>query len=144
MFIRGVPAPVETPAGPMPDDSLARGQWLLRVANCVDCHDTVDERRAPIPGMYLAGGQPFPIPGRGTVYAANLTSDAATGLGAYSDEDILRALTEGVGKSGRPLYMMPWRWYGGMTDEDKRALVLALREIPPVVHPVPAAELSAE
>ena len=35
----------------------------------------------------------------GSVFAANISSDAATGIGAYSDEDLLRALTEGVSKS---------------------------------------------
>ena len=141
MFVRAVPRPVENPAGPPPTDALARGKWLLRVGNCVDCHDTVDERRQPIDGMHLAGAQAFPLPGGGTVYAANLTADPATGLGAYSDDDILRALTDGVGKSGRPLYVMPWRWYAGLTEDDQRALVLALRQVPAVAHVVPPANL---
>ena len=74
---------------------------------------------------------------KGVVYAANITSDRATGIGAYTDEDILRAITRGVGKSGRMLYAMPWPYYGGMTDDDRRALVLALRAVPPVSNIVP-------
>ena len=64
-----------------------------------------------------------------------------TGIGAYTDEDLLRVFNEGIGKSGRPLYAMPWRYYGGQTMDDKRALIAALRKVPPVSNVVPAAKI---
>lgn len=138
MFVRAAPAPLaESPVGEPPEsDPVARGQWLLTVASCHDCHDSVNSRHEPIPGKALAGGSPMPIPNKGTVYTANITSDPATGIGSYTDDDLLRVLSEGKGKSGQTLYAMPWRYYGGMTEADKRALIAALRKVPPVANAV--------
>ena len=141
MFARAAPRPLEKAAGPEPTDPLGRGQWLLKAASCAECHTTTNGRHEPLPNHYLAGGNPFPIPGKGTTYTANLTSDKATGLGAYADEDILRAIDQGIGKGGRVLYGMPWPYYAGMTEDDKKALVLALRAVPPIMNVVPAAQL---
>ncbi len=136
MFIRGVPAPVTAPASALPPEGLERGKALLALCSCNDCHDGVNDRRQKLPGMTLAGGQPFPIPGKGTVYSANITMDPTTGIGDYTDEEILRALTQGVNKAGRTLYGMPWPYYAGMSDADKRSLVLALRQAAPVKNAV--------
>jgi hypothetical protein len=140
MFVRAAPAPlVKSPAGEPPfSDTLARGQWLLIACSCHDCHDSVDGHRQPIPGKSLAGGVPMPVSGKGLVYSANISSDPATGIGSYSDDELLRVLNEGKGKAGQTLYSMPWRYYGGMTDTDKRALIAALRAVPAVVNAVQA------
>ena len=137
MFIRTEPHPLAEPAGPMPTDPLERGKRLMKLGNCAGCHSTHDERHRDVPDHFLAGGDRFYLPGVITVYAANLTSDPATGIGAYTDDDILRVLDEGKGKSGRMLYFMPFTELRGMTDEDKHALTRALRAVPPVSHPVP-------
>jgi hypothetical protein len=145
MFVRTAPTPIETPPppAPSPSDKKARGKWLLRVSSCNDCHDSVDDKMQKIPGRALAGGRKFPLPkGRGTVYTPNITSDAATGVGAYSDEDLRRAIDEGKGKDGRPLYVMPWWYYRGMTGEDKDALLSALRDVPAVANVVPASTVT--
>jgi mono/diheme cytochrome c family protein len=139
MFVRAAPRPVEKPAGPPPpaSDAVARGAWLLEAASCVDCHSTLDNGR-PREGMRLAGNTiAFEAPGI-KVYAPNLTADKATGIGAWSDEDILRVLSDGIGKDGKPIYVMPWPYYKGMTEEDKRAIVAALRQVPAVSHTVGA------
>jgi mono/diheme cytochrome c family protein len=140
MFIRGVPKPLETPPPPppSPSDKIARGKWLLRTSSCNDCHDSVNEKMQKIEGKALAGGMKFPLPdGKGYAIAPNITSDAATGIGAYSEQDIRRALDEGKGKNGRTLYVMPWLYYKGMTSEDKDALIAALRQVPAVANVVP-------
>ncbi len=144
MFVRAVPAPLDAAPAPEPPETeqVARGNWLLTACSCHDCHDSVDARRQKLPGKTLAGGIEMPIPGKGSVYTANITSDAATGIGSYSDDDLLRVLTEGKGKSGATLYAMPWRYYGGMTESDKRALIAALRKVPAVANVVPAATFS--
>jgi hypothetical protein len=143
MFARAAPKPLEKSPGPPPDgkDPVARGKWLLTAASCAECHTTTNERHEPLPNHYLAGGNKFPIPGKGTFYTANITSDKATGIGAYTDEDLMRVFNEGKGKAGRELYGMPWPYYGGMTDDDKKALIAALRTVPPIVNVVPAAEI---
>jgi hypothetical protein len=138
MFIRGVPQPLEKSPPPAPPESdvMARGNWLLKAANCGHCHDSVDDHREPIPGGHLGGGAPFPF-AKGTVYAANITSDKETGIGSYSDEDISKALNTGIAKNGRSLYIMPWEYFKGMTPGDQKALITALRLVPPVKNIVP-------
>jgi mono/diheme cytochrome c family protein len=136
MFLRALPAPVEASPPPAPAEKLARGRWLLDVASCHDCHDMVNERMEKLPGKALGGGMPLEAGGK-TYLASNISSDPATGIGAYSDEDLRRVLDEGKGKDGHLLYVMPWSVYSGMTQEDKDALIAALREQPPVVNAVP-------
>ena len=144
MFVRADPRPLASPAAPMPADPAERGRRLLTLGNCAGCHSTHDARHEPLPGHYLAGGDRFPLPGIVTAYAPNLTSDAATGLGAYSDDDILRVIEQGRSRTGRALYFMPFTELRGMTDEDKHALVLALRSVPPVNHLVPPPEMASK
>jgi hypothetical protein len=144
MFIRAVPQPLEAQPPPAPpvSDKMARGKWLLQVCSCNDCHDSVNKRREKLPGMALAGGQPFPMPeGKGTAISPNITSDKATGIGAYSDDDLKRVFNEGKGKTGRLLYVMPWAYYSGMTADDKDALITALRAVPPVTNVVPPSDI---
>lgn len=140
MFIRAAPQPLEAspPPAPSPSDKMARGKWLLKTTSCNDCHDSVNERMEKIPGKALAGGMRFPLPNdKGYAIASNITSDKATGIGAYSDEDLRRVFEEGKGKDGRNLYVMPWSYYKGLTREDKDALFAALREVPAVANVVP-------
>lgn len=136
MFIRAVPQPIEASPPPAPPvtDKMARGNWLLKVCSCGDCHDGKNEKMEPIPGKELAGGAKFPLSGDKYVVVPNITSDQATGIGAYSDADLKRVFEEGKGKDGRDLYMMPWSYYRGMTAEDKDALFTALRAVKPVAN----------
>ncbi|MDB5216092.1 MAG: hypothetical protein JWO86_4019 [Myxococcaceae bacterium] len=144
MFIRGVPKPIEAspPAAPAPSDTMARGKWLLDVCSCHDCHDSVDNHRQKLEGKGMAGGATFPLPdGKGVAVAPNITPDKATGIGAYSDDDLRRVFDEGKGKSGRVLYTMPWSYYGGLTKQDKESLIVALREVPAVVNVVAPSQI---
>ena len=79
--------------------------------------------------------------GKGVAISSNITSDKATGIGAYSDDDLRRVFDEGKGKAGRLLYVMPWAYYGGMTKDDKEALIAALREVPAVTNIVPPSQI---
>lgn len=143
MFVRAAPQPVEKPlaAAPPPSDKMARGKWLLATASCHDCHDSYNDHHEPIAGKELGGGMRFPLGPKGTAIAPNISSDKATGIGAYTDEDLTRAIEEGKGKNGRNLYVMPWSYYRGMTKEDKDALFAALRAEPAVSNLVPPSEI---
>lgn len=143
MFIRAAPQPLEKspPPAPAPGDKLARGNWLLAVASCHDCHDSVNDRMDKLPGMALGGGMRFPLPGGKLAVAPNISSDKATGIGAYTDDDLRRVFDDGKGKTGRYLFVMPWSYYAGMTLEDKEALIAALRAQPAVTNAVPPSKL---
>jgi mono/diheme cytochrome c family protein len=134
MFLRTAPRPLAASPPPAPPASskLARGQWILSTASCHDCHDSVNEKMQKVEGKELAGGMRFPLAGsKGYVIAPNITADPANGIGAYSDDDLRRAIDEGKAKDGRNLQVMPWSYYKGMTSEDKDALIAALRAGPP-------------
>ena len=129
-------------------ERVARGRYLVEnVLDCYGCHTQRDWTRfgAPVSGPTGAGGvcltEKDGMPG--TVCTSNITSDAGTGLGDWTDGEILRALREGVGRDGRALFpFMPFRDYRNLSDEDARAVVAFLRTLPAVRNPVPKPEIA--
>jgi mono/diheme cytochrome c family protein len=113
------------------DKSLvARGQYIFAVAGGCACHTVPKE-------TLHAGGRAFPIP-FGTVYSTNITQDKETGLGAWTDQQIIDAMIKGIRRDGsRILPVMPYEKYSGMTQEDLKALVAYLRTLKPVKKPTP-------
>jgi hypothetical protein len=80
------------------------------------------------------------LPGR--IVAPNLTPDPETGAGRWSDDQLARAIREGIGHDGRALFpIMPYKHYHSMSDEDLASVVVYLRSVPPVHHPLPATEI---
>ena len=83
----------------------------------------------------------------GKVYAPNITPDAETGAGNWSDDQLARAIREGVGHDGRALFpLMPYPDFHSMSDEDLASVIVYLRSLPPVHKPRPPhrADLSGE
>jgi mono/diheme cytochrome c family protein len=118
---------------------LERGAYLVNQAmSCGACH-TTREGGALTGGertdMYLAGND-LDLPKLGfRFWIPNLTSDVETGLGAWSDDEIMRAIRDGVAKDGHFMFpMMPFTSYAHVSDEDLRAIVAYLRAAPPVKH----------
>jgi mono/diheme cytochrome c family protein len=140
MMIRTVPRPVEASPSGLPAAGVERGRAMIKLMLCGDCHTPMDDRGGRIPGQELAGGMMFRGPW-GTVYAANITSHPAAGLGAYSDDDLRRVFREGKNRAGRDLWVMPWSVTKNLTDEDLDSLIKALREVPPNPNLVPAADV---
>ena len=67
----------------------------------------------------------------------NITSDPETGIGKWSDDDIKKALTEGITPTGGHLSPpMPFPWFKNMTAEDLDAVVAFVRTIPPINNKV--------
>ncbi len=127
---------------------LERGRYLYwNVAICASCHSARDATRFGMPvlaGTAGEGGMAFDerMGAPGILFAGNLTPDPATGLGRWSDGEILRAIREGIGRSGEPLFpIMPYHNFKAMADEDAASLVAYLRTLPPVRHAVPARRL---
>jgi mono/diheme cytochrome c family protein len=125
---------------------LERGRYLFNHAfACVDCHSGHDPSNPdhPVLANMQGAGEVMPfdnLPGR--VVASNLTSDAATGAGNWSDDQLARAIREGIGHDGRTLFpMMPYEHYRSMSDEDLASVVVYIRSLPPVRNPLPATEI---
>ena len=130
-IIIGHPANAETP--------VERGKYLAHIMDCGGCHHTGAFTPQPNLETPLAGSDiGFEIPGMGVFYPPNLTSDEETGLGAWSDAEIITAITTGVRPDGRQLSpAMPWVSYAHITADDAAALVAYLRSLKPVEHKVP-------
>ncbi len=121
------------------ESQVERGRYLANIMDCGGCHNTGAFTPAPNLETPLAGSAiGFQIPGMGTFYPPNLTPDTETGLGTWSDDEIIVAFTTGVRPDGRQLApAMPWMSYGHINAEDAAALVAYLRSLPPVKHKVP-------
>lgn len=164
--------PKDTPPAPAATvaklDPVKRGEALVKLSGCNDCHTPLafdPKLGAPVPrkDMFLAGhpnGTPAPTSSAtngeavmgatmtafklpfGTVYAANLTPDVETGLGAWTEEAFVRTLRTGKHRGeadGRPILPpMPWPNLAAQSDEDLHAIWSYLRSIPAVHNEVPA------
>jgi mono/diheme cytochrome c family protein len=131
IIVNTIPKPLAGPVGPAPKDGVARGEHVLNMASCAECH-TPREKGKPVEGMFLAGGHEFKD-GDHTFKMPNLTSDKETGLGGWTDAQIERAVRFGERPDGKRLSpVMPWAAYSGMAKEDMKALVAYLRTVPPV------------
>lgn len=126
-------------AAPAAGDDLDRGRYLATIMVCGDCHTGGSMMGKPDPARYLAGSEVgFELPGLGIFYPPNLTSDVETGLGAWSEDEIVTAIRTGVRPDGRELApIMPWPYFQHLTDEDARALAAFLKSLPPVRFQAP-------
>ena len=143
---------------------IARGEYLVEIMGCHDCHTPMklgpngpeqDRSRAlsghpedaPVPpdadlpqgylAMIGASFTSFKGPW-GTSFTRNLTPDKDTGLGDWSQADIVKALQTGERPDGRILApIMPWKSFAGMTKEDVNAIAIYLKSLPPVKNKVP-------
>jgi mono/diheme cytochrome c family protein len=122
--------PVGRVAAPPKEDKVAYGAYLAGpLARCMDCHT---ERRPGEPIRFGAGGKPFYGPW-GISVSANLTPDETSGLGAWSDAEIERAIRTGVARDGHKLFPpMPFSAYQNITADDMAALITYLRSLPAV------------
>jgi mono/diheme cytochrome c family protein len=129
-----VPLP-KVPEATAAGATTARGEYIVRsVAVCGSCHAADPKHDADGP---LSGGMEFHDWRIGTARASNLTPDAETGLGAWSDAEIVRALRNGQSRDGRLLApVMPYEWFHEMSDDDAFAVARYLKSLPPVRNQV--------
>jgi mono/diheme cytochrome c family protein len=125
-------------------ERVKRGEYLVKaVGACGACHDGRpggDLLQPADPALALAGGNMLRDGSIGA-WVPNITNDAETGLGRWSDDEIVRALRDGVRPDGRFLLpLMPYGAYQHMSDEDAAAIVAYLRAAPAVREPRPREE----
>ncbi len=122
------------------DDAVARGGYLVRVMGCGDCHT---------PGVFL--GKPdfahalsgsdvgFEVPGLGIHWGPNLTPDPETGLGKWTEAEVITAFTRGIAPDGtRLIPTMPYNDFAGLTEADQHAVAAYLMSLAPIKHQVTA------
>jgi mono/diheme cytochrome c family protein len=123
LLASGAPASAQgTPPSPA---EVARGRYMFGATGGCGCH-------TPPKGQPNAGGRRYEGP-YGTVYSSNITPDRQTGIGGWTDQQIVTAIRLGRRPNGeRLLPVHPYPVFNGMAEEDVRAIVAFLRTTPPV------------
>lgn len=123
-----------------------RGRYIATaLSGCVYCHSSHAWTAPghPITAGSEGAGEVMPygdLPGR--IVAPNLTPDLETGAGTWTDDQLARAIREGIGHDGRALFpMMPYTHYRAMSDEDLASVIVYLRSLPAVRHELPKTEI---
>ena len=121
------------------DSAVARGKYLVTLGGCNDCHTPGYFLGKPDFSRTLAGSDVgFTIPGLGAFVGRNLTPDKETGLGNWTDDQIIAAMAAGMRPDGRRLApIMPYVGLSNLTSDDAHAIVAYLRSLPPVKNAVP-------
>lgn len=133
-LVRNAPEPVTGEVHPDMSTEISRGQYLVRVAACSDCHTPI-KRGQPEHELEFAGGRVFDEP-TGKVASANITPDPATGIGSYTEETFVKALRTGYVGTRQLNPLMPWQFYNGLKAEDIKAMYAYLKTVKPIVHQV--------
>ena len=118
-------------AAPSNAEILARGKYVFGATGGCGCHTEPSKANEPKKAVN-AGGRRLEAP-FGTVYATNITPDRQTGIGGWTDEQIITATRLGRRPTGeRIIPVHPFTSFNGMAAEDLRVLVVYLRSLPPV------------
>jgi mono/diheme cytochrome c family protein len=129
-------APIDAREKPSVEENIFRqGAELASIGNCNDCHRSES-------GGTFAGGRAIPTP-FGTIFSSNITPDAETGIGLWSEAAFERAMHEGVDRDGRQLYpAFPYDHFTKTTHDDVHALYTFFMGQQPVHNAIPPNALS--
>lgn len=117
-------------------DPVKRGGYLVTIGHCMECHAKWERGVSDFKGGLGGGGRLFePPPGApaGTppTIIPNITAHPTTGIGGWTDAEIIRAVTHGVARDGRPLKPpMAYGYYAGLKSSDLADIVAYLRTVP--------------
>ena len=120
-------------------DPVRHGAYLATIGHCMECHSAWSRGVSDFQHGLGKGGRPFgpaevqgyPASWQGSV-APNITSDKEKGIGAWTDAEIKRAITQAVRRDGTPLKRpMAYEFYARMSDTDLNHIVAWLRTVPP-------------
>lgn len=116
--------------GALDTDAVGRGAVVFHAGGCYSCHTDVKNGGEP-----LAGGRALDTP-FGIFYSPNITPDAETGIGGWSEADLARALREGIAPDGSHYFpVFPYTSFTGMSDRDVRDLKAYIDSRPAVRQP---------
>ncbi len=127
-------------AAPPRDDGVKgdpkHGAYLFLLAEGCGCHSEGGKG-------FLAGGEVFDLGPAGKVYPPNITSDPETGIGNWTEEDIVKVLQTGHTPHGEQLFpVMPYATFSGMTNQDAHDIAAFIKTAPPVKNTVPERQLN--
>jgi mono/diheme cytochrome c family protein len=125
-------------AGASAEDLRVRGAYLVNtIAGCGNCHTPKDRAGRAIAGKEFSGGLEFDDPEIGHIVAPNITPDPETGIGNWSEPQIVTALRDGKRPDGTIIGPpMPTPVYSRLSDRDAAAIAAYLRSVKPIRHAV--------
>lgn len=128
-------APSGDAAAAVDPEMIKHGEYVAAIAGCALCHTAMGPQ-GPVLDKMWAGGLEIPE-AFGTWRSPNITQDKKTGIGGWSDAEIIAAVREGKRPDGSMLYpVMPYPFYNRMSDKDAKALVAFLRTVPAIENAV--------
>ena len=118
-------------------DPVRRGAYLVTIGHCMECHSAWSRGVSDFKGGLGRGGRAFPREGAPAgspdSIAANITSHPTAGIGAWTDAEIIRAITHGIARDGHSLQRpMAYGFYAGLKPADLADIVAYLRTVPPL------------
>lgn len=123
--------PDQTPPATAPTDPIARGEYLVQLARCSDCHTPKNEAGSPNMDLNLAGARISK-----DEVSSNLTPDSDTGLGGVSAEDIALFLRTGQYSDGTKvagtMATQVENFFSKLTEDDAAAIAAYLKSLPPI------------
>jgi mono/diheme cytochrome c family protein len=127
---------------PRTPERLARGKYLSEgLLQCFICHSERDWKKPGAPPVAATRGAGAVW--RAGLVAPNLTPDAETGIGRWTDDMLLRAIREGISHDGRVLHRQMWyASFRQLSDDDAESIVAYLRSLKPIRRMLPATVLS--
>ncbi len=121
-----------------PEEKIARGRVISYTSACHDCHSPGGLYGAPDTTRMLSGSELGWEGPWGVSFPRNLTPDMETGIGSWSEDDIVTAIRTGIRPDHTPIMPpMPWPMYSHLSDDDAHALAAFLKSLPPIVHKAP-------
>ena len=142
-IINTIPHPAAPQKRPERTDVLAYGAYLINAAACRECHTKVDKGQI-IPELAFSGGREFPFPDGSVIRSANLTPDAETGIGNWTQDMFVNKFKSYADSNYKPHPLakgemnsiMPWTMYGRMSTEDLSAIYAYLHSLSPMKNSV--------
>ncbi len=130
VFAAGLSATAALAQHPQDYEAIERGRALVTAGDCVACHTPIGSDKP------FSGGRAIETP-FGNILSPNITPDRATGIGAWSDEEFVRAMQKGVGREGEHLFpAFPYTAYTKVTRADLLAMRTYLKTLEPVSNAV--------
>jgi len=144
LLFRPKPYPAAAVAAPPATDRVAFGRYLaLHRNDCYKCHSAgllrVDDDRPERSAGFFGGGATLVSANGAPIQSANLTPDAETGIGNWTEDDFVRAVRRGF-RRDNTLLRSPMPMYPGMTDDEAAAIFAYLRTVPPIRNTRPQPE----
>jgi mono/diheme cytochrome c family protein len=132
---RKLPYPKGPVSAPSPNDRVAYGRYLVFGLDCYGCHSadfkTMDVAVPEKSAGYFGGGNPLLDLRRQVIRSANLTPDAETGIGRWSEQDFRAALRTGFRPDRTPI-RYPMGIIPDLSDDEAGAIYAYLRTVPPI------------